>query len=497
MQPFDCLTVDDKEIVRQWAINYGEAEPQSIEQVLATWNKNKRTLFRAFGRQLQISFPVHQKVNSSYRQSKWRNLYSPFIIYDKTDFQYVKYDPRNHVFINDLVQWLRNEWLDTLPLSTIQSILQYTKYCYIETGKTNDDKCFAGGTSGKVLKIPKGTKIMRAIRKVLEYYSFPHMESFNKWRDDISVINTDKEINAELVLSINPVDFITMSDNKSGWTSCMSWIDGGAYSTGTIEMMNSNVAIVAYLRNAQPFTYNGIEISNKSWRTLVFAHKDILLVGKHYPYQSEALAKIVLDKLQEIVKTLGWKYQYKNQLYRDMIYSYDNNYIREYFGRYKGGHKIFVYTNIMYHDIIEDHSTDYWCCRNYVKNNLYLNLSGPATCMCCGKPIDSNKTNHISTSKKYCVDCEEKYKCCGCGLVSIEHAKYMVSFKERSYWSSFDMTNHGHPDCIINNYMFDVENNYLVSKNRLYYNNDTKYQPVTRERLYKLNEVCSALSDGF
>ena len=44
MQPFDCLTSDDKELIRQWCINYGNAEPQSIEQVLSTWNKNKKTL---------------------------------------------------------------------------------------------------------------------------------------------------------------------------------------------------------------------------------------------------------------------------------------------------------------------------------------------------------------------------------------------------------------------------------------------------------------------
>ena len=493
MQPFDCLTENDKEIVRQWCINYGNAEPQSIEKILATWNKNKRTLFRAFGRKLQISFPIHQKVNSSYRHSKWRNLYSPFIIYDKNDLQNFKYDPRNHIFINDLVEWMRDDLINILPVSMLKGILEYTKYCYVETGKTNDDKCFAGGAKGKVLKIPKGTKIMRAIRKVLEYYSFPHMDSFNKWRDDISVINTDKEINAELVLSINPIDFITMSDNRSGWTSCMSWIDNGAYSTGTIEMLNSNVAVVAYLRNPQSFTYNDLDIPNKSWRTLVFVHKDILLVGKHYPYQSEALAKIVLDKVREIVKnTVGWKYHYHNQLYRDMIRSYDNNYVRDkdYFQRLNDGHKIYVYTNIMYHDIIEDHSTDYWCCRNKVKKNLYLNLSGPATCMCCGEPIDKDFTNNFSTSIKYCKDCCDKYYCRGCGLVSVEHFKHKIIFKEKVYGEVY--THYGHPDCIIDNFLWDSKDGYCVAKNRLYDIDKTRYKPLTRERLL-FNEVCGSV----
>ena len=488
MQPFDCLNENDKEVIKQWCINYANVEPQSIEKILSTWNKNKRTLFRAFGKKLQISFPIHQKVNSSYRHSKWRKLYSPFIVYDKGDLYYYKTDPRNHIFINNLVEWLRDEWANELPISTIRNILEYTKYCYIESGKTSTDKVFINNNKDKILKIPQNTKIMRAIRKILEYYSFPYMDSFNKWRDDISVINTDREIDAELVLSINPVDFITMSDNRSGWTSCMSWIDEGSYSTGTIEMLNSNVAVVAYLQNRQPFTYNNLVIPNKSWRTLVFIHKDILLVGKHYPYQSEVLAKIILDKVQKVVKNnLGWKYQYHNQLYRDMIRSYDNNYIREYFQRLDSGHKIYVYTNVMYHDIIEDHSVDYWCCRNRVKKNLYLNLSGPATCMCCGKLIDPKKTN-ILTSKKYCNDCEESYQCAGCKLISVKHAKTRVPFMVHRYWNK--VKQYGDIDCIIANYLWDVEAKCCISKNSVCEIDRTRYKPLTRERLLSLNEVC-------
>lgn len=490
MQPFDCLTFDDKELVRQWCINYANAEPQSIEQVLSTWNKNKKTLFRAFGKQLRISFPIQEKVNSSYRNSKWRSLYSPFLIYTMEDLRFFTPDPRNHVFINSLGQWLKDIYLDKMPLSYLRDITEYTKYCYIENGKTMTNKSFM--YKDKPLKIPAGTKIMRAIRKVLEYFEFPYMDSFNQWRDDISVINTDKEINAELVFSIHPIDFMTMSDNKCGWTSCMSWIDDGGYSTGTIEMLNSNLAVVVYLQSPQQFIYNNLNIPNKSWRTLVFVHKDILLVGKHYPYQSEILAKIILDKLQEIVKkNLGWKYQYKKQLYKDMIYSYDNTYIREYFTR-MGGHKIYTYTGIMYHDILEDHSTDYWCCRNWVPKSLYLNLSGPATCFCCGKLIDKNHDYDIACNIKYCEECEKKYKCCGCGLVSEKHAKDRVLFMEKTYWSEFRSC--GCIDCCIDKYLWDSNSKMFILRQHAYHN-DISYLPATRERFYKSNEICSSLSN--
>ena len=492
MQPFDCLTNEDKEFVRQWAINYANAEPQSIEKVLSTWNKNKKTLFRAFGKQLRISFPIQEKVNSRYRHSKWKSLYSPFLIYNISDLRDFKPDPRNHVFINSLGQWLKSTYLDKLSLSYLRDITEYTKYCYIENGKTLTTKTFI--LKDKPLKIPEGTKIMRAIRKVLEYYGYPDMWAFNQWRDDISVINTDREVNGELVFSIHPIDFMTMSDNKCGWTSCMSWIDNGGYSTGTIEMMNSNLAMVVYLQSPQHFIYNGINIPNKSWRTLVFAHKNILLVGKHYPYQSELLAKIILDKLQEIVKkNLGWKYQYKKQLYKDMIYSYDNTYIREHFTR-MGGHKIYTYTGIMYYDILEDHDTDYWCCRNWIPKSLYLNLSGPATCFCCGELIDKNKSYNISCSVKYCRECEKKYKCCGCDLVSKTHAKNRITFLEKTYWNTIQ--NHGCVDCCIDKYVWDDINKVFMSKSYLPYRLNDKYKPATRERFYESYEICSSLSNS-
>ena len=38
-----------------------------------------------------------------------------------------------------------------------------------------------------------------------------------------------------------------MSDNNSGWESCMSWRNNGCYRRGTVEMMNSPYVIVAYL----------------------------------------------------------------------------------------------------------------------------------------------------------------------------------------------------------------------------------------------------------
>lgn len=487
MRPFELLTEDDKELIKQWCINYANAEPLSIEEILSSWNKNKKTLFRAFGKQLRISFPVEVETDKRHNVCKWKKLYFSPLFYDVKDFKVLEIDPRNHIFVNNMIMWFQAN-IDNMFFDDLKQVFEYIKYYYIDKGFITSAHMFEKINSDKQLKIPSGTKIMRAMRKILEFYNFPYMDSFCKWRDDVSVISTDKIVKGNLVFSIHPIDFMTMSDNTNGWSSCMSWIDGGAYSAGTIEMLNSNVACVAYLESKTPFVYNGINIPNKSWRALVFAHKDILLVGKHYPFHSDALALTILDKLQETLRdTVKWKYQYKKQLYSDMIYSYNNEYIRNEFGRTFNNHKIYTYMNNMYHDIIEDHDSKYWCCRNYVHKTLYLNLSGPLTCMCCGKEMPYKGT------KKYCEHCKDLYECHGCGLVSKSHMEEHVIFDYKGYLSNNATKQRSNIDCFVFNYLWDTQGYYFVKNDPYYLDIDIeRYKKLTRERVK--SEVCCTLS---
>ena len=107
--------------------------------------------------------------------------------------------------------------------------------------------------------------------------------------------------------------------------------------------------------------------------------------------------------------------------------------------------------------------------------------------MCCGKLIDPKKTN-ILTSKKYCNDCEESYQCAGCKLISVKHAKTRVPFMVHRYWNK--VKQYGDIDCIIANYLWDVEAKCCISKNSVCEIDRTRYKPLTRERLLSLNEVC-------
>ena len=263
------------------------------------------------------------------------------------------------------------------------------------------------------MTIEPGQKIIKTIQKVLNFYGYDMSNGlFEEFRNKVSNITTSSNIKSNLVFSIHPIDYMTMSDNDCGWSSCMSWKNNGMYSDGTIEMMNSNMIIVAYLESDNPFIVNNHIIPNKSWRTLLYVHKNILVAGKSYPYHNSELDKKVLEELYKLVnKNLKWDYKYKEQEYKD-LYSYLPNEEDQINNLCVSKKQIVIVTgHAMYNDLLEDKDSVYFCYRNIPKKGMVLNASGKNTCLICGLQ------HYGTTSEKICNSCKENYSCCNCGNV--------------------------------------------------------------------------------
>ena len=155
---------------------------------------------------------------------------------------------------------------------------------------------------GKTYKVQRGCKPMRAIAKIAEAYGIEGVEDF---RIAHSQVLNKKKIKGTLHLSIHPLDYLTMSDNASGWESCMNWYDAGQYRAGTVEMMNSPSVVVAYLCNDEcPFNpCHNVTWNNKKWRQLFVIDPDFMLSIKAYPYEHPELTQTAM---QEFFKVAGW-----------------------------------------------------------------------------------------------------------------------------------------------------------------------------------------------
>lgn len=299
----------------------------------------------------------------------------------------------------------------------------------------------------KMLQLSKDMKPIRAIQKILKYFDAPEslMKLFEQFRCEHSLIYNDKMIKTNLVFSIHPMDFITMSDNANNWESCMSWVHDGCFHTGTVEMMNSNVVVCVYLESKTPFVfrdslkdYSSSNINkfmcmndsveewswnNKKWRQLFYINKDIIVSGKSYPYTIDKVSKKAIEILRDLAfKNNKWTYKYGIEEYYDMKYIWSMFRMDKQRAwadlEINKKKNILFDTKIMYNDMLNDNNYPYWCVRNPVKKTKIISYSGKVNCLCCNKnlqierdyPEDYND-RYIFNQDLICDSCRNTSKC--------------------------------------------------------------------------------------
>lgn len=443
LEPFDQLTEEDKKTISEYISSYAHCKVIDLAITLREWNKSKKRLWRALGKNLRIKVPISIRRDAPTYERMLMELYSLPSISDYyngwdgyVESFYTKIaNGYEKDFVIDVTFFLddlyKREKITPRDLAAFFWILSYSNVIRGHTGEM--DYCWFAGEfrhernnyifnyGDKCVKIMANLKIMKTIRKILELLGYDRMDLFEDFRNKLSDLSTGANINTNLVLSIHPLDFMTLSDNNCSWSSCMSWTDDGSYSNGTIEMMNSNIVAVAYLESSTPYMFNCHSIPNKSWRTLVYVHKDIIVSGKAYPYTNSMLSREVIKQFAKLVKDVfNWTYQYKDQNYLDLCNYNCNSAIYNY-TKY-GKKAILIRTNGMYNDLVEDHDYDYWCYRNYVPHTKIINASGKNTCLMCGE-----KNYDLGSKVKYCDTCQTEYFCTCCSQLKFDSNCYTIN----------------------------------------------------------------------
>lgn len=462
------------------------------KEVLGTWDKNKKTLCRLLDGKLQYEFDAEIPAEENLIINNLTELYA--------------YAPRltgpchgylGDVFVTNFQFFFRDYIKDEKPgYDTIfDCVFEIENLFFKNTIQNNRVYYSINGLrrwDDKVLKIPAGTKALRAIRRLLEFYEFPYMHEFYEWRDKVSVICTNsKSMTKHITLSIHPNDFLTMSDNACDWSSCMS-MKSGSYSNGCIEMMNSNMVVMAYVKSKNDFEIGGHEVSNKSWRCLFYCHKDIICSGREYPFSSEGLVLACLTKLQELAKkNLGWSYQYGPQRYLDDMHYADNAHLRNDVVPFKKRHAIVFYTGpAMYNDFISDISrhNHYMCVRNYVEESKKLNVSGPCTCLMCGQKIDDGERYRFDRDylsygdSPFCSKClyTDSRRCDQCGYMNKPIPHYEIDVMLRN---GRTVTRTVCRDCLLKDYVFCWENKCFAEEIRADVLSPAKFQEITEDNI--------------
>lgn len=157
------------------------------------------------------------------------------------------------------------------------------------------------------IPLNQGCKVARVLGKIADAYD---LEGYEDFRLAHSRVLNDKKVAGTLCLSIHPMDYMTMSDNNSDWESCMNWQNNGCYRQGTVEMMNSPMVVVGYLKSKDDMYVDSKHVwNNKRWRCLFLVTADFITSIMAYPYPHEELTVACVDWLRELaMQNLGWKY---------------------------------------------------------------------------------------------------------------------------------------------------------------------------------------------
>ena len=405
----------DENVINEFIRPYCFKDPELVskETRFSVWGNNKKHLFNLLGNKLIVEKEVNLKMDEDVKHRLFYNLYDMY------------YD-----FIGSIVGTIKTlytwKFKDNNPYTgSLFSLLYSTdalmnnKYNYDQIIFTPSDR---NKENLKPFSISKGEKLMKVFKKLIEKCNFDKKENIEKlgtfeyFRIEHSKLLNTNNIEGTLCLSIHPLDFATLSDNTYNWSSCMSWEKNGCYRTGTLEMMNSDCIVIGYLKRKE--TYKNW--NSKVWRCLFAVTNDIIASIKPYPYYSSELIKECLIWIKELAIE-----NTSNKDWRDDINTIDFTQTGDGGSNQTADGEIYLSkedrliscefsTYWMYNDCYLD---DHKCfIREVPSNPIYVDMSGPATCIECGCYLEEDDIERVSSDYDIikCVSCTDLTPCAHC-----------------------------------------------------------------------------------
>lgn len=423
--PYDALTEEDINKIDLYRTLYGHTDNEvaysgykaEVSHILREWNRAKgQHLFKMFNHQLILEYPITYEdtfdaLVTNFVNNFWDTESENFISIFKTKccdfFEDITWQPRaKETRIYNFANMNMSNMIDYLFSSEQLARNAWPQY--------QDNMIFTPKSEYNLppIVVSENTKIMRVIGKISKMIGLE--KEFYNFRCRHSQFLNQKTITGTICLSIHPLDYMTMSDNNSGWDSCMKWQEDGEYRVGTIEMMNSAMVVCAYVKsNKTPFYIDpSTTWNNKKWRELFIVNSDVITEVKPYPYVNKTFTNFVLNKLKTLAyEAFGWEYEdeAREHKYREAITQS---------AQPGTATKISFWTDGMYNDFgtTRNGIHDMFIAKNFVKANgpaeLSIGYSGLAVCVWCGDIFDGAD----DPSRVECNCCDDNgIRCCCCG----------------------------------------------------------------------------------
>ena len=296
------LLEDMKRLLSEYDYQYTE---EALNKIIDTWATNKADLITAIKKHpnyLQGKFMIVFSHNFDRTVDKTAiNGFKKWLLNSETCFAVREF----------MTEEMRNEVIDygrKLPNDIFCFLTEMTNM----TGQYIDDYIVERlDNISPDLHAHKGQKMSRVINKLLTYVGFNKLPDYNrefaKYADALNPL----QITRHTVLSVNPLDYLTMSFGNS-WASCHT-IDKenkrnmpnsyeGMYSSGTVSYMLDKPSMVFYTVDA---SYNGNDFWNepKINRQMFHWGEEKLVQGRLYPQDNDG-DNSVYTPYREIVQNI-------------------------------------------------------------------------------------------------------------------------------------------------------------------------------------------------
>lgn len=244
-------------------------------------------------------------------------------------------------------------------------------------------------------KIGDGMKMSRAVNKILSMLGVDKIPDYNKEFAKFSDAINPLKIKRHTVISVHPVDYLTMSFGNS-WSSCQTidkendrGIDSdhswhGSSSSGVMSYMLDTTSCMFYTVDAD-YNGNALELEDKINRNMFHYYDNRLIQGRVYPQSNDSGANDLYRDIREIVQ----------KIFADML-GVPN------YWTYKPGRSNCCEATISTGTHYRDYENFETCSLSVLKDDRnahkYIRIGHYPICPCCG-------TEHDRSDVIECCDC--------------------------------------------------------------------------------------------
>ena len=251
-----------------------------LTEHLEVWAKNKAHIYEMFGNKLTIEREIDTELSPYFIQQKLEKFLEVELAAPKFKILTV--------------------FLSLIRLNELRSNLLEDDFIMFDT------------------TFKKGTKVTKCFRQLLR------SEDVEEATTKYSMFLQSLKTKGVAVLSIDPVDYLTMSCNNSGWSSCHSL--HGDYRAGTVSYMMDSSTIIGYVKATRDYIINyRVSHTNKIWRQIVLVNEnlDFAIQARQYPNSNDINSRTIGEMMQELLeKATGDAYKRTRERVEDRVFSY-------------------------------------------------------------------------------------------------------------------------------------------------------------------------------